>query len=644
MFNPITKIRIWANSFGRIVLACIGGLILTPWISSAQSWGLGSESLSDFLASQLKLSSEYATKKYQTNSSEQQLSINIFEKNRKAYELKKWTALLQGLNTAKILLSQKYEDCSLSYEELSSILFFLDKTFAENLRNHLDFSLLPTRAQYQKSCKKLTSCFEGSTSSNLNRKCEDIVYQNYLLGLEQEERKLLVQESNLGNDRYQNGSLEDSSYDLLYDLWEIARLLFEDPKVFWKELSSLLFYRLPSSSLSVPNSFLETLWNTGGMQNPSWWLWWISQGSGGNLSGPTEFFWGNNTLWVTTDSEINAFIQGNHPTLFPTQVSSAFINYCSIVGSPLLEEANTFAEEQGFSPLEGSEQELENQIVDILHNSTFIQNSFPSSFPIGNQNIAENAISSDPNFIASLKKQLERCVNTCNHLKKDERHRCKIQCLCAEYVSPALPQGTVFNFLQEGALKLRICTIPSENKVATIRTNTKSFISIESLISVIQEIISALYESGELTSKVKPREFLDTSLARVNFAKQISFVLGHSFKIPLPAKNQQQEKKSEKHFKTMLKEEFFKVDTQGRNRYLVIQKITNWGLTTQNQPSLVNSDIQSPSLALTLGNERIASNSIIISDFLSHNINFLLQLNASILEIERYLTFLKQKK
>lgn len=174
--------------------------------------------MSDFLASQLKLSSEYATKKYQTNSSEQQLPINIFEKNRKAYELKKWTALLQGLNTAKILLSQKYEDCSLSYEELSSILFFLDKTFAENLRNHLDFSLLPTRAQYQKSCKKLTSCFGGSTSSNLNRKCEDIVYQNYLLGLEQEERKLLVQESNLGNDRYQNGSLEDSSYDLLYDL------------------------------------------------------------------------------------------------------------------------------------------------------------------------------------------------------------------------------------------------------------------------------------------------------------------------------------------------------------------------------------------------------------------------------------------
>lgn len=59
---------------------------------------------------------------------------------------------------------------------------------------------------------------------------------------------------------------------------------------------------------------------------------------------------------------------------------------------------------------------------------------------------------------------------------------------------------------------------------------------------------------------------------------------------------------------------------------------------------LVNSDIQSPSLAFTLGNERVASSSIIISDFLSHNINILLQLNASILEMEKYLSVLKQKK
>ncbi len=646
MFNPTSKIRIWANSFGRISLICIGGLLLAPWLTTAQSWGFGPESLSDFLASQLKLSSEYASKKYQTTLSEQQLPTDIFWKNRRDYELKKRTAILQGINTTKLLLAQKYENCALSSEELSSILFFLDKTFAENLRNRLDSSLLPTRAHYQNSCKKLTSCFEGATNLNLNKKCEDIVYQNYLLGLEQEERKLLVQESNLGNDRYQNGSLEDSSYDLLHDLWEIARILFEDPKVFGKELSSLLFYRLPSTDPSVSNSSWATLWNwsAAGMGTASWLFLWINQGNGWSFGATTGFLGGTSTLWVTTDSEINAFIQGNHSNLSPTQVSSAFINYCSIVGSPLLEEANTFAEEQGFSPLEVSEQELENQIVDILQNSTLIQQASPSQFPAGNQNIAENAISSDPNLIASLKKQLENCTNTCNQLKKDERHSCKMQCLCAEYISPALPKGTVFHFLQEGALKLRICTIPSENKIATIKTTTKSFISIESLISAIQDIITALYESGELTSKVKPREFLDTSLANVNFSKQVSFVLGHSFKTPLPAKNQQQEKKSEEHFNTTLKEDLFQTETQGRNRYLVIQKPTNWGVATQNQSTLVNSDIQSPSLALTLGNERIASSSIIIDDFLSQNINFLLQLNASILEMEKYLTILKQKK
>jgi hypothetical protein len=39
-----------------------------------------------------------------------------------------------------------------------------------------------------------------------------------------------------------------------------------------------------------------------------------------------------------------------------------------------------------------------------------------------------------------MKEELTKCVDKCDGLRIDEKLACKLQCLCAEYKSPAIPK------------------------------------------------------------------------------------------------------------------------------------------------------------------------------------------------------------
>jgi hypothetical protein len=39
-----------------------------------------------------------------------------------------------------------------------------------------------------------------------------------------------------------------------------------------------------------------------------------------------------------------------------------------------------------------------------------------------------------------MKEELTKCVDKCKNLRIDEKLACKLQCLCAEYKSPAFPK------------------------------------------------------------------------------------------------------------------------------------------------------------------------------------------------------------
>lgn len=70
--------------------------------------------------------------------------------------------------------------------------------------------------------------------------------------------------------------------------------------------------------------------------------------------------------------------------------------------------------------------------------------------------------------------------------------------------------------------------------------------TIESVLREIQDSINGLYESGELTTKTKTKEFFDTSLSKYKFSKNISFILGIGKTPSTTNPNEKQEQKLKK--------------------------------------------------------------------------------------------------
>jgi len=57
-----------------------------------------------------------------------------------------------------------------------------------------------------------------------------------------------LNKSNFGSDLFRNGTLDDSDFDILYDINQVGKLLFDD----FNESPQILFYRLPKSP-TLPN-------------------------------------------------------------------------------------------------------------------------------------------------------------------------------------------------------------------------------------------------------------------------------------------------------------------------------------------------------------------------------------------------------
>lgn len=603
-----------------------------------------SSSLANMFSSRAKGLTSYQSDKYLK---EKKLPTDLFWVNKQKYTVKKRGNILNGISTTKKILNTQYANCGLSDNEITSILFFTNHSFAQELRTSLENEKLPTRTQYTSNCKKLTSCIESKADTNLNRKCENIINESYTLGLKEQSHKFLIEESNLWNDIYQNGDTEDSAFDLLYDIQQIGKILFDENK----PVTQTLFYKLPSFNTATnttnnnststsfassetftastsQNSILNpTLSDTKDQENPS------------RTLPPT-------VQTISDDPIIEGFLQqhGNEKTT--TVKTPAFINYCVIVKDPSNTSQTSQSTQQNSlnpsTPLDTSPENIDAIIQDILANNNTIQQITNPDLPQKDQS-APSQVPTDMNLLGDLKKQLESCTKKCDGLRRDERQICKIQCLCAEYSSPALAKNTKFKFLEEGALKIRICTIPS--KITTITTRSKTLYTIEGVLREIQESIDGLYESGELTTKTRTKEFLDTALSKYKFSKNISFIIGLGQKSSTLSVNEKQEQKAEEKFAKGLKENQVSSE-QERNRYIIIDEYTStkqsrtttkteW--TPQKNENTLTTDTR-------LTQHKFATLNDQISDFLDKNANLLLELNTTLKEVDQTLKALYQKK
>lgn len=201
-----------------------------------------------------------------------------------------------------------------------------------------------------------------------------------------------------------------------------------------------------------------------------------------------------------------------------------------------------------------------------------------------------------------------------------------------------------YHFIEEGALKIRICSIPS--KITQVQTTTKTLYTIEEIFKEIQEVIDGLYESGELTTKTRTKEFLDTSQAKLNFAENFSFVLGMGKKTPTTTPNKKQLQKAEEELTNRLKEIKHTSD-QERNRYLLLANHT----ALKNQKSVSKPETPTPSFISTplstkpfLEKDKSAQLNLLMDSFFEKNIELLISMKENLDKMDDILNALLQKK
>ena len=578
----------------------------------------------------------YEEERYQQRSS---LPTDLFWDNAKAYNVKNHSIYLQALQDTQHFFSTQYASCQLSIEELSSILFFTNAEFAKEIRNQLRASWLPKDREYTRVCTKITACIEGYTDKNLNKGCDVLVNEAFLLGIKSHQQKLKVEESNLWKDRYQNWNKEDSAYDLLVDISKIGEIFFQEIKT----SPEILFYRLPNFKTNDKKQGATEVKSP----IPNWWQ--VSTGGDMNWS-QLQPHWSlpkdelnkspKSNFPLTEDPEISQFIQQKEIKSQNKDAEVAFVNYC-IVGNELESQNSAFTNlSMETHALELSDQVVSNYINAILTNTNSLKEmpthlKQPSKFN-------ETSLSTQESVVDAVKKQLESCVKKCEALAFDERAVCKLQCLCAEYTSPRVLKDAKFHFLEEGALRARICTIPSRTMM--VDTKTKKLLSIEAILREIQNVIEGLYDSWELTTKTRVREILDSSQAKFDFWKNISFIIGIWTKEPTTTPHEKQLQNAEIHFLESLRNA--KINPNDRNRYAIMEnyQLLKSQRSVQSHGFVPNKDTLPVSTSLSLSQDKINTQNHLISNFLDQNIVLLYKMNETFKDMDQALQALWLKK
>ncbi len=566
MFNSINKKREWMIIW-TLVLGAM--LFLLPQNASSASMRedypryrlkVGTNNVANLLSTWTKAITSYDSSKY--DPAENKFTTDIFWDNAAKYRVKKQTKSLFGLEAVKGRIRSTFPNCDIKEKHLLWILFFTNWTWVylkEEIIKTIPQGQWPTRDDQEKWCEALSKCMLGNPNF-YNVTCDWFVRDAYFDGVNLKERLTTMEESNLWAEKYYNWTLDDSTYDIFYDIGQLGKIFYED--VAPVKDTSVIFYRMPQfnywsnwgdwwSDGRGPAANQKNWWTATPKVN-AWWAkvvtpwtnWWTQSPSSTTTQTPTPTRNGGNSIpSITEDDEINALLNNDpqEQATLTNEGNIAYINKCVVSWSPKLEEAYLAAEEaeeddeEAPSPFELTEEYIDELTDDIIKNSNKL--TIKAETPLTGENKKEQWdfpgklwASTSTAVIDELRKQLQGCLDKCDSLRFDERAVCKVKCLCWEYSSKALPEKTKLKFLEEWALRIRICNIPS--KAVVVSTSTKSVISVETIIAEIHDTLKALFESWELTPKMKKQEWLDTSMNNIKFSDVVSFNIWMQFKKP----------------------------------------------------------------------------------------------------------------
>ena len=635
---------------------------------------VGTNNIANMLSTWTKAITSYDSSKYDAWANK--FTTDIFWDNASKYKVKNQSKALFWLESVKGVLKSRYPNCNIKEKYLLGILFYTSWTWIY-IRDEIIKSVpswqWPTIKDRDKWCEQLTVCMLWANKNLTNTTCDEEVRNAYFDWTEVKRRNLELEESNLWTEKYYNGTLDDSSYDIFYDMWQLAKIFYEDVKPVTS--TSVIFYKMPQFGNWSKGSWWgddgddgNAKWQTNG-----WWKqnqqgqpgqWW-----GGSQWQPSEWWewnqqwqpdqwwwkkWWNSFPSITDDDEINNLINNGteEQRTVTNDWNTAYINKCVVSWSPKLEEAYLEAEEEEDeesdwdtpSPFELSEEYIDELLNDIIENGDKLKIQPKAPFTWENLREPDDVpwgdwASDDPGVIDELRKELQSCVDKCDWMRFDEKAICKAKCLCSEYASKALPKDTTYQFLQEWALRIRICTIPS--KPVVVSTSTKYVISIETILAEIRDVVKGLFTSWELTPKMKKQEWLDTSMNNIKFSDIVSFNIWMQFKKPVTERGPKKEELQES--KKNLEEEILQMTQNAFNVMWDTELSTHSDTTMSETPQVPKVSIISESTESLTHQQRIAKINTTYYDLLETSDIFIQELKTVIDEMSKTIEWILKK-
>ena len=498
------------------------------------------------------------------------VTIWLFSDNLNKTQLQKDAIIASALEQTKEYFNTTYQKCDLSTADVSAILFEANPTFKAKIEKELpnyDKSQRDRKdgrivtKKFVSACDKLSLCMIDQKKLK-NRftaqECWDIINEFYQKSETSRRQSEDIQMANFGANKYINGDIADSDYDLMYDMSQVGTILYKS----YKPQPQIIFYNLPNFSDKASN--WETPADIEGSQK-DWtgtgqWTQtltdWKNEAASSHANKSENSWWAGNQLVqnthaptpITEDEELNDFVykRSAHSTL-GNYDKVLFQNQCIVV--PKEVQKNWSQTARGtWTPEEQQRARQEQQAVQKALEAYRASAWLPKKGEVGSwgnqssSSTGSNDIPDEEKQLDEIMNKIKECTTKCEGLPYDEKYSCIMQCACSDYISPALAKDSKQPVLKEWALIVRFCSVASSMTVPN--TSAKNILSIAELFDEIAMSVSTLYNEGKLNVKQQKKELLSSSIPKSDISKSVAFTTTVATKTP-PQQPSDTEKKTE---------------------------------------------------------------------------------------------------
>jgi len=378
-----------------------------------------------------------------------------------------------------------------------------------------------------------------------------------------------LNEDNYWSDFFWNGTLDDSDFDILYDINQVGKTLFEN----FKESPQILFYRMPAkvgaspiipqaggalSSLTDQSSY--QVWGGGWSFPGTTWAplwtsisqwWWTTTTTTTSVSQSQSVITSLSVPSVTDDSEVQNFIENTNATApaIPAGVALVFWNQCLSwdTATPPVEAPPVLMTPEEY--ISGIVTFIENaSLDDVITTNLLTQFHKDNPLPVWRSTSNSGYANGVANAYAEQAfgtPASGSCESACTSLPLDKQAQCELSCsksciqkcdglwiqdkaLCISDCVCFLVSGPNGQWWEgvEDMYRIKFCKVPVQSRAIS---PWKTVYSIQAIFQEISDVLAWLRDSGQMVKFSKTKEFLDSNI-KIKFADNFAFKLQVWFK------------------------------------------------------------------------------------------------------------------